>query len=81
MTLAMHHDELILQQSPPREALARRGGWPHRQMQFASIKLIENVQRAAWPKIQLHPGSNSGNMRRDRCDQNDRSIIVDGNAE
>ena len=50
-------------------------------MQFASIKLIENVHRAAWPKIQLYPGSNLGNMRGNRCDQNDRGIIVDRNAE
>jgi hypothetical protein len=36
-------------------------------MQFASIKLLENVQRAARPKIQRHPRSNPGNMRRDRA--------------
>jgi len=29
-------------------------------MQFASIKLTEKVQRYRLPKIQLHPGSNSG---------------------
>jgi hypothetical protein len=50
-------------------------------MQFASIELVENVQRTARTKIQLDPGSRLGNPRRDRRDQNDRRIIIHGNTE
>jgi len=43
VTLAMHDDELILQQAPAGKSLALDAGLTHRQMQFTSIELFENV--------------------------------------
>src|SRR5258708_33922597 len=76
MTLAMDDDELVLKQPPDRKSLAVDAGWTNRQLQFAPIKQLGNVQRAARPKIQRHPGSNPRNMRSYRGDQNDRRVIV-----
>ena len=81
MTLAVHDNELILQQPPVRKSLALGAGWTNHQVQFASIKQIEHVQRAARPKIQRHPGGYPDNMRGYRGDENDRRIIVDGDPE
>jgi len=71
----------FLQQALAGKSLAWNAGRAHRQVQFASIKLFENVQRAARPKIQPHPGSNPGNMGRYRSDQNDRRVVIDRYAE
>ena len=57
MALSVHDDELILQQAPEREPLGLDTGRTYRQMQFASIQQIGNVQRSARPKIQRDPGS------------------------
>ena len=72
MSLAVHHDELILQQPLERKPLALGAKPAKRRIQFASIKQLENVESAARPKIQRYPGSNLGDTRCDRSDENDR---------
>jgi hypothetical protein len=81
MVLAQDDNKLILQQSSERKSFTLSLERTNSQIQFAAIKQIRNIERAARPKIQSDSWSNFGNTCCYRGDQNDGRIVVGGNVE
>src|SRR5712691_537067 len=79
--LSQDRDEFILQQRLVRKSFALVGEGANRKIQLIPIEQIEDVERAAWAKIDYHLRSNFGDARCQWSDQNDRRVIVHCNPE